>query len=407
MNKRLITTAAVIAVATTQVFATEGINLIGVGPVQQGTAGAGVASAKDSTWLILNPAGLTDIRPGIDASLQVFAPVRTINAADTSYRANPDGTGSVGTLEDDAAFVIPSISGSFGCCHGENGFIGLGVYGTSGMGVDYDYNRVSQDPLGQPQQTGDKMTELSVAKMTATYAYKAGDSGFSIGAGPIFVISRLRTDMLNPNTGALSSGGWDTAYGVGAIIGVNQNFGALSIGGSYMSEQYMSEFDDYNPLLGDSLNLPQQLTVGAAYNVLDNLELALDYRWTGWDELTTLGDTFGWENQNIVKAGVTWGVSEALTLRGGISHGKSPSPDNQVFANALFPAIMETHLACGVSYAWEKWSAHLAYIHALEVTQTESEGVDFTAAGGGANDGQGTEISMYQNSLTAGVSYNF
>ncbi|VGO14488.1 hypothetical protein PDESU_03050 [Pontiella desulfatans] len=406
MKKHLITTAIIAAAATTQLFATEGINLIGIGPVQQGTAGAGVASAKDSTWLILNPAGLTDVDMGVDASLQIFAPVRTMDST-VSYRANPDGSGSVGAQEDSSAFVIPSISGSFGCCHGENGFIGLGIYGTSGMGVDYGNNRISQDPTGQPQSTGDMMTELSIAKMTATYAYKAKDSGFSVGAGPIFVLSRLKTDMLiqdptipPPGPYDYASGEWDTAYGIGAIVGVNQKIGALSIGGSYMTEQWMSEFDDYNGLLGGSLNLPQQLTVGAAYNVLDNLELALDYRWVGWDELDTLGDTFNWDNQNIVKAGITWGATDALTLRGGISYGKSPIDENTAFGNALFPAIMETHLACGASYAWEKWAAHFAYIHALENSVT-ANGKD--AGGMGA----GTEITMYQNSLTAGVTYTF
>jgi hypothetical protein len=69
MKIRLAITAAALAAVTMQVHATEGINLIGIGPVQQGTAGAGVASAKDSTWLILNPAGLTDVDMGVDASL--------------------------------------------------------------------------------------------------------------------------------------------------------------------------------------------------------------------------------------------------------------------------------------------------------------------------------------------------
>ena len=405
MNKRLAITVAALTAVTIQIQATEGINLIGIGPVQQGTAGAGVASAKDSTWLILNPAGLTDVEMSVDASFQIFAPVRTVDST-VSQRANPDGSGSVGEQEDSSAFVIPSISTSFGCCHGENGSLGLGIYGTSGMGVDYGNNRISQDPLGGSQSTGDMMTELSIAKMTATYAYKFGDSGFSLGAGPIFVISQFKTDMLNPNTGAYSSGDWDTAYGGGAIIGANQHFGRFTVGGSYMTEQWMGEFKDYDILAG-SFNLPQQATVGAAYNVLDNLELVLDYRWLGWGELDTLGGQFGWENQNIVKAGVTWGVTDALTLRGGFSYGKSPIPDDQIFANALFPAIMETHLACGASYAWEKWSAHLAYIHALEAEQTESQGVDMTAGGGGPNDGKGTKVSMYQNSLTAGVTYRF
>ena len=385
MNKRLITTAVATVVLTIQIFATEGINLIGIGPVQQGTAGAGVASAKDSTWLLLNPAGLTDVEMGVDASFQYFAPVRTMNSTTS---------GGAGAQEDDSAFVIPSISGSFGCCQGENGFLGLGLYGTSGMGVNYDNGRF---PGG-----GDRMTELSVAKLTGTYAYKFGDSGLSIGAGPILVMSRLKTDMLNPNTGSFSSGDWDASFGSGAIIGVNQKLGTLSIGGSYMTEQWMQEFDEYNSLLGGSLNLPQQLTVGAALNVTDTIELALDYRWVGWKELETLGDTFGWDSQNIVKAGITWGVTDELTLRGGISYGKSPIGEDTAFSNALFPAITETHLACGASYAWEKWAAHFACIHALENTIT-ANGPNMGPMG----DGTGTEISMYQNSLTAGVSYTF
>jgi long-chain fatty acid transport protein len=401
MSKRLFIAAAAAAALTTQVFATEGINLIGIGPVQQGTAGAGVASAKDSTWLILNPAGLTDLEPSFDTSFQVFAPHRTIDST-LSYPANPDGSGGVGEKTDTSAFVIPSISGTFGCCHGENGFVGLGVYGTSGMGVDYDKGRIGGF-TGQPQGEGDKMTELSIAKMTATYAYKADDSGFSVGAGPIFVISRFKTDMLNPDTFSYMNGDWETAYGIGAIVGVNQRLGRLSLGASYMSEQFMTAYDDYDDLLDDSLNLPQQLTIGAAYNVLDNVELVLDYRWLGWSELDTLGDKFGWDNQNIVKAGITWGVNEALTLRGGISYGESPIDNDTAFGNALFPAITETHLACGASYAWEKWAAHMAYIHAFE-NKITANGED---AGPLAPMANGTKISMYQNSLTAGVTRSF
>ncbi len=387
MKMRLAVIVVAIAAVTIQIHATEGINLIGIGPVQQGTAGAGVASAKDSTWLILNPAGLTDVEMSVDASFQIFAPVRTMNST----------TSPAGEQSDHSAFVIPSISTSFGCCHGENGSLGLGIYGTSGMGVDYSPG------LGAMGS----MTELSIAKMTATYAYKFGDSGFSIGAGPIFVISQFKTDMMG------SSGEWDTAYGVGAIIGINQHIGRFTIGGSYMSEQFMSDFDDYTgPAMGpdsvlrDSLNLPQQITVGAAYNVLDNLELALDYRWVGWGELDTFGGTFpngfGWENQNIVKAGVTWGVTESLTLRGGFSYGKSPIDEDTAMSNALFPAIMETHLACGASYAWEKWAAHFAYIHALENDLT-ADGEDL----GGGVMGTDTTISMYQNSLTFGMTRVF
>jgi long-chain fatty acid transport protein len=390
MNKRLVTMAVLLGAATTQLFATEGINLIGIGPIQQGTAGAGVASAKDSTWLIFNPAGLVDVERGVDASFQVFAPRRSVNSDPWS--------GGAGKQEDNSAFVIPSISSSFGCCHGENGFVGIGIYGTSGMGVDYHDSRIGS-PFG-----GDRKTELSIAKMTMTYAYKLGDSGLSIGAGPIFVVSQFKTDMLNPKTFQPESNDLETALGGGAIIGINQKVGKWAFGASYMSEQWMQEFDEYDDLLDDSMNLPQQATVGVAYNVLDNVELVLDYRWLGWGKLDTLGDQFGWDDQRIYKAGVTWGVTDALTLRSGVSYGESPIGDDQVFANALFPAIMETHLACGASYAWEKWSAHAAYVHALKNHQTESKGVDMPGMPGF---GKGTKISMAQNSLTLGVTRHF
>jgi long-chain fatty acid transport protein len=265
------------------------------------------------------------------------------------------------------------------------------------MGVDTDGDNFPDTPQNQQDQT----TALSIAKMTATYAYKFGDSGLSIGAGPMFIISRFRTDMrygMGPSD--YGSMDWDTSYGAGAIVGINQHIGRFSIGGSYMSKQWMSKFDKYSSMMPDSLDLPQQVTVGAAYNILDNLELVLDYRWIGWGEEKTFGDTYGWSNQNIVKAGATWGVSEALTLRTGISWGESPIDEDNAFSNALFPAIMETHFACGASYAWEKWSAHMAYIHAFENEVTGGNDINMPVP-------PGTKISMYQNTLTLGVTRVF
>jgi long-chain fatty acid transport protein len=331
----------------------------------------------------------------VDTSFQYFAPVRTINST---------MSGGAGEQTDDSAFFIPSISASFGCCRGDGGFIGVGIYGTSGMGVDYGFGRFGADTVAPPgpdtpQNQIDKMTELSIAKMTVTYA-QAFDNGFSIGAGPIFVLSRFRTDMLGP-TGS-QSGDWDTAVGAGFIIGVNQKIGdRLKIGGSYMSEQFMTEFHEYDTLLNGSLNLPQQITVGLAYNVRTNLEVVLDYRWIGWSHLGTLGDQFGWDDQNIVKAGVTWDATDRLTLRSGISHGNSPITADNAFSNSLFPAIMTTHVACGASYAFDRFTLHLAYIHALKAEET-ANGNDMPG-----NAGAGTKISMYQNSLTLGASWTF
>ncbi len=378
--------ASVLFLATAaSALATEGVNLIGIGPRQQGTAGAGVAAAQDSTWLILNPAGLTDLDNSVDASFQLFAPSRTINST-----ANPGS----GKQTDDSVFYIPSLSAAFHLGDSKDKYVGLGLYGASGMGVDYDLPRVGFS-------TGDTRTELSIAKLTATYA-QSFDNGLSFGVGPLLVLGRFRTDMETSQIGppsAASSDSWDDAAGVGAIVGVNQKINdRLRIGASYISEQFMEDYDEYGTLFADSLNLPQQLTAGVAYQLVESVEVALDYRWIGWGRLDTFGDQFGWEDQHIVKAGATWNATDKLTLRAGVSHGNSPIGAEDVFPNALFPAIMETHLATGASYQFQSFALHFAYIHALE---------EELVASGPPEAGGGTTISMVQNSATLGASWNF
>lgn len=379
------TTVTFFALLAVAAHATEGVNLIGIGPRQQGTAGAGVASAQDSTWLILNPAGLTDLDRGVDASFQLFGPSRSVNST-----ANP----AVSRQKDDSPFFIPSLSATFSPSQDQKSTFGVGLYGSSGMGVDYDQPRVGFSE-------GDTRTELSIAKLTATFA-RSFDNGFSIGAGPIVVMGLFRTDMETSQTGppsAPSPDSWDPAVGLGAIVGVNQKItDCLRIGASYTSEQFMEDYDDYSTLFADSLNLPQQLTAGVAFQVLESLEVVADYRWIGWGQLDTFGDQFGWEDQHIAKVGATWNASEHLTLRAGVSHGNSPIGAEDVFPNALFPAIMETHLTTGASWQFGDWALHVAYVHALEE--------DLTASGP-PEAGGGTTIRMVQNSATLGASWTF
>ncbi len=381
-----------------QAQATDGINLIGIGPVQKGTAGAGMANGDDTSWLIVNPASLCNSCRRVDVSLELFAPHRTIEST---------VCGGAGKQTDDSFFVIPSVSSSLGCWDEGKNFLGVGIYGTSGMGVDYDDGRIgadmNQDMMPDtPQHMGDTMTALSVAKMNLVYAHRF-ENGFQVGAGPVGVLSRLKMDMFDGR--GFSSGEWDTSTGIGGIIGVEQRIGKVSLGASYLSEQYMQKFDKYDTAMPDSLNLPQEARVGISYWPLENIQLALDYEHIDWNGTETFGDQFGWDSQNIVKAGITVGVTEKLKLRTGISHGNSPITSDNAFSNALFPAIMKTHAACGASYEWGDFSFHFAYVHAFKESVT-ANGKDMAAQGMG-NFGKGTKIEMYQNSLSFGVGYKF
>ena len=385
MKTKTILASVLFLAAAASALATDGVNLIGIGPRQQGTAGAGVAAAQDSTWVVLNPAGLTDVDSGAEASFQVFAPSRTIEST-----ANP----TAGKQKDDSVFYIPSLSAAWQAGANRQHHLGVGLYGSSGMGVDYDAPRVGFS-------AGDTRTELAIAKFVAAYA-RGFSNGFSFGAGPVLVLGRFRTDMETSRTGppsAASPDDWDEATGIGVSVGANQRLTErLRIGVAYVSEQFMEEYGDYDGLFADSLNLPQQLTAGLAYEIRPGLEVALDYRWIGWGQLDVFGDQFGWKDQHVVKAGATWDATERLTLRTGLSHGNSPIGREDVFANALFPAIMETHLTAGASYRFDRIALHFAYIHALE---------EELEASGPPEAGGGTVVSMVQNSATLGASWSF
>ena len=58
-----------------------------------------------------------------------------------------------------------------------------------------------------------------------------------------------------------------------------------------------------------------------------------------------------WENQLVLALGGAFDATEALTLRGGFNYGKNPVPDK--FLNALFPAIVESHLTFGAGYDFQ------------------------------------------------------
>lgn len=378
--------AVTVVLSGPSLWATEGINLIGIGPVQQGTAGAGVAAPRSPSWVVANPAGIVVTETGMDLSLQYFAADRTSKATTS---------GAEVTERDRSPFYIPALSITQPLFDGRGAW-GLGLYGSSGMGVNYNNGRMGP-PGGQRQF--DSRTELSVGKMILAYAHKIDDT-LSIGAGPVLVLSNLRTDMFDAS-GTPAGDHWDQAYGAGAIMGVHKSLGERwAIGASYMSEQWMSKFDDYNRLLGDSLNLPQQATVGVAWRAWESVELALDYRWVGWKQLETFGDTFGWEDQHIGKIGATWDATKHWTFRTGFSSGNSTVTSDHAFSNTLFPAIMTTHATAGFSYNFERLSLDAAFVHGFKEKVT-ANGSD---AGGM---GQGTRLSMYQNSLTVGARWLF
>ncbi|MBL6928409.1 MAG: outer membrane protein transport protein [Rhodospirillales bacterium] len=112
---------------------------------------------------------------------------------------------------------------------------------------------------------------------------------------------------------------------------------------------------------------------------------------------------FGWESKPVFTIGAQHRLNDALTLRAGYNYGPSPIPDDKVFANALFPAITEHHVAAGLSYGIdENWEVSASGFYAFENEQTDDGTGDYFSYAG-----EGVRVDMWQMGAQVGLSYNF
>jgi long-chain fatty acid transport protein len=66
------------------------------------------------------------------------------------------------------------------------------------------------------------------------------------------------------------------------------------------------------------------------------------------------GRGFGWKDIDVVKIGVAWRMSDALTLRAGYNKGDNPITPADVTFNILAPGVMKDHYTAGFTYALDK-----------------------------------------------------
>jgi long-chain fatty acid transport protein len=145
---------------------------------------------------------------------------------------------------------------------------------------------------------------------------------------------------------------------------------------------------------------PETIGLGLAYQANEKLLVALDYKRINWADVmknfklsftadsaqanplamgfagTVLDATMyqNWKDQDVIQFGISYKVSEPLTLRAGVNVANNPIPDT--FMNPLFPAIEKSHYTVGVGYAMSKASdVNMSIQHAPSVSQTNGQGV--------------------------------
>ena len=397
-NAHTLTLAAIGLGLATPAFATNGSNMIGIGPVSRALGGTGVAAPQDAISAVFaNPAAMcispSCASPQADIALTLFMP--EVDAGVFS----PSNGNFYGSSRD-RNYVIPAMGFSFPLGGDASRWrVGFSAYGVSGLGVDYARTPLAQNtwfgPGGPPLVAG-FYTDLAIMKLAPSVAYAISPQ-WSIGfSGHI--------DYATLNLGL----GRKHAYGFGGQLGVVwKPIKDISVGLTYTSPQ-ATKFNNVLDLDGngivDSLKLeaPQQVALGFAWTGLDDrLLIELDGKWLNWSDADGYKD-FDWKDEWVLGLGVQYEVvPQCLWLRAGYNYGTNPLKNHSGFNGAFgpsgpvevvnvqgknipkyyyesfrtigFPAIVQHHLSIGCGWQIRPdLVLNFAYMHAFEETFSQS-----------------------------------
>lgn len=380
-------------------FATNGMELIGIGAVQRSMGGAGSALPLDSFVLTLNPAAMCELPAMVDLSLTYFDPATEYEATHNAFMGPLAGT----TAKEKSSYPSSFIP-ALGMVYPVNDrfTLGLAAFGSAGMGVDYDAGVY-----------GNKLfTSFEMMKVVPGLSYRINDV-VSVG-----VALNLDRAVMGYEAAGMPKHDEDASLGIGFQAGVylrpNEQW---SVSLAYISRQWFQdfEFDTAGGKDTVALDLPQQIVFGLGFRPTERLRFALDLKWINWDqtmgkdkpampthEATPAAQTFdmSWDDQLVFALGLEYDlVPDQWKLRAGYNYGRQPLSNGRAFENLAFPALVEHHFSAGVGFSpMDSLWINLGAKYAPKVT------ID------GRNDMQG--ISHYESScqeygIDLGFSYRF
>ncbi len=381
-------------VRPSEVSATNGHFLHGVGAVNAAMGGTGVAGAKDVLGAMnLNPAGLMAFQGSrVDLSFELFQADRTL-----SSDAGPFGAGS--TRSKKSYVPVPAFGWS-NMLDGGKVVLALGGLGIGGFGVDYPASTSNPILAPRPFGFGQVYSNFQLMKIAPSIAYAASDKLW-LGAALNVDWASLAVDPMpaaSPDvnmadgsafypSATAADGAFGFGFQAGFIYHVND---LLAVGGSYSSTQWFQDFEfnamHANPSLQNfgtpreitfALDVPAILSGGVSLLALPNLTLNGDARYIfyentdGFDksgfDATGAVQGFGWENILVLAVGAEFLAGDRIALRGGFNHGDNPIPDGLSFFNVAAPAIVQDHLTVGIGLKLNRrFAINAGYYHVFQ-----------------------------------------
>jgi len=338
-------------VATTALYATNGDTLMGVGIKTRGMGGAGIALSQGAESALVNPALIT----GVEG--------KEISFGATVFMPSIDTTLGIEKSSNADLSLIPSVSLAQKLT--EHVYIGTGMWGTAGMGVDFKNNPSHMN----------MRTQLQLMQFAVPVAYKTG--GLSLAIAPVVQYGSL--DISYTRGGAQVGAGVSDDFGYGVDLGLVYDFAnGFKVGAVYKSQiemVYAGQLTDSAGAMGialpdgDHLDQPAEYGVGLSYSSGGHT-FAVDYKRIAWSDAAGY-KVFGWEDQDVFAVGYQY-AQDNWAIRLGYNHGSSPikvnaNPAINMFNLLGFPATAEDHYTVGASYAFsEDLTLDLALVYSPE-----------------------------------------
>jgi long-chain fatty acid transport protein len=373
----LLPIAAACLLAAGPALATNGYFSHGYGIKSKGMGGAATALAQDSLGGVNNPASMVWVGNRFDLGADVFMPKRD---AERSGAGFPTLNGKVDS--DKTAFLIPEFG--YNRMVGSNLSVGVSVYGNGGLNTTYPQGNFN---CGGPAANmlcggGGLGVDLLQLMIAPTVAYKLNER-HAVGVSLLLGYQRFKATGLQafdnapgfpPFTGApgsVTNNGNDDSTGIGLRVGYQGRLSdQFTIGAAYAPKMNMSRFDKYRGLFAGAgdFDIPSHYSIGMAFAPTPAWTIAVDAGRINYSDVPAVGNPsaapaplgasngpgFGWKDIDVLRLGVAWRMSDALTLRAGYNKGGNPITAADVTFNILAPGVMKDHYTAGFTWALDK-----------------------------------------------------
>jgi len=383
-----------------------GFRIPEISTVGTATANALVANTDELGALAYNPAGMAFHKEnGFVAGLTYL-----------TYDLSVDPEGGTKTDSDGKnSFVIPNMY--FMVTGSENLSYGLAINSPFGLETSWPKDTfplfaVTLDPLEPEQST------IEMLNINPNIAYRIDST-----SGLAFGIDIYDLKKLIFNTQGIDINGRGTGFGFN--LAYAKKLGKWTFGASYRSRVSVDisgsvASSDGTGAASSSVEFPDVIQAGAAFQATERLGLEFDIDYTGWssfDQIViktpsdTITSTNNWDGAIAFRLGAIYRLSPATQLLLGYSLDQKAQPDD--YFSARIPDADRQLFSLGVTHDFGNWTLEAAYMHVATDSRTINSSESYLLkASGGDLDPNGTDAynGTYKSSvnlLSIGFSMKF